>query len=282
MAMRIGTHLTLWQQRWHEDVGPHVDRAAAAGADGVEVSIPTLHGLDVRALRRRIETAGLGVTCTTSLLDDTDITSDDPVIRRAGIERLRHDVELTAEMGSRVLCGVLYAAWSRVFFADPHRARQWSVDALRQAGEIAARAGVTLGLEALNRYETSFLNTAAQARGLADEVGLDNVGVHLDSFHMNMEENDMPGAIATAGTRLVHVHCADGDRGAPGRSHIPWPRLVTALREVGYDGWLVMECGTAPGTEIGTSFSIWREFGDGDAVARAGVSFLRSLLAGTP
>jgi D-psicose/D-tagatose/L-ribulose 3-epimerase len=277
--MRIGTHLSLWQRDWNEDVAVHVDRAAALGADGVEISLYTLRGLDVRALRRRIEAAGLGVTCSTGLLQDTDITGDDPAIRRAGLERLRRDIEMTAEVGSRVLCGVLYAAWSRVTFTDRRQAQQWSVDALRLAGEVAARAGVTLGLEALNRYETSLLNTAAQARTLADDVGLPNVGVHLDTFHMNMEEHDMPGAIATAGARLVHFHCADGDRGAPGRSHIPWPRLIAALRATGYNGWLVMECGTMPGTKVASSFSIWREFGHGDAVAGAGVAFLRSLIS---
>jgi D-psicose/D-tagatose/L-ribulose 3-epimerase len=277
--MRIGAHTSLWQRRWKEDAAAHVDRAAALGFDGVEISLYTLRDLDVRALRRRIEGAGLSVTCSTGLLHDTDVTSDDPAVRRAGLERLRRDIAMTAEVGSRVLCGVLYAAWSRVAFTDRPRAWQWSVDALRQAGEAAARAGVTLGLEALNRYETSLLNTAAQARALANEVGLPNVGVHLDTFHMNMEEQDMPAAIAAAGARLVHFHCADGDRGAPGRSHIPWFQVIRALRAVGYDGWLVMECGTMPDTEVATSFSIWRELGSADAVAQAGLSFLRSLIA---
>lgn len=258
--MRIGAHLSLWQSRWEEDVAAHVDRAAAIGLDGVEISLYTLRALDAAVLRRRVEAAGLGITCSTGLLADTDVTSDDAAVRRAGLERLRRDIELCAEAGSTILCGVLYAAWSKVVFADRAAAWRRSVEALRQAGETAAKTGVTLGLEALNRYETSLLNTAAQARAMVDEIGLPHLGVHLDTYHMNIEERDMAGAIAAAGPRLVHVHCADGDRAAPGRSHIPWDHVVAALRAAGYDGWLTIEAFGTALPALAAATKVWRDF----------------------
>ncbi len=278
--MRFGVHTSLWQERWEEDVTPHVERAAALGFDGVEISLFTLRALDVRAVRRRIEALGLAVTCSSGLGPDMDISSEDAAIRKAGIERLRGDILLAAEAGSGLLCGVLYAAWGRVRYEEPiDVVRARSAEGLRQAAETARQAGVTLGLEVLNRYETSVLNTAVEARALTNAVGMPHVGVHLDTYHMNIEEPDMAGAIRTAGARLVHMHGARGDRGAPGRGHIPWDHLAGGLRAVGYDRWLVLECAPRAGTPVADSYHVWRDLGPPDAIAAEGLAFLRALIA---
>ncbi len=278
--MRIGVHVSLWQETWDEDITPHIERAASLGFDGIEVSLFTLRALDVRTIRRRIEAAGLAVTCSTGLLAATDITSDDASVRRVGVEQLRRDIAIAADAGSKMLCGVLYAAWGRVAYGAAYAAAwERSIDGLRQAAETAGHAGVTLGLEALNRYESGLLNTSGQARRLADAVGVPHLGVHLDTYHMNIEEPDLAAAVAAAGPRLVHVHCADGDRGAPGTGHIAWNRLAAALQSAAYNAWLVLECAPRTGTPVADSFSVWRDLGTPDAIASRGLAFLRGLVA---
>jgi D-psicose/D-tagatose/L-ribulose 3-epimerase len=278
--MRIGVHLSLWQREWEEDVSPLIDRAASLGFDGVEVSLYTLRAMHAPLLRRRVEAAGLGITCSTGLLADTDIGSEDAEVRAAGLKRLQQDVQLASEVGATILCGVLYSAWGRTAFdtsRDSVLAR--SLDVLWRVAETAHRAGLTLGIEAINRYESSLVNTAAQARALVDALGSPTVGVHLDTYHMNIEEPDVDRAVETAGARLVHVHCAGVDRGPPGPGRFPWSDLMIALGRVRYDGWLTLECGAHAGTAVANSYNLWRPLGDPDTVAAAGLEFLKRLLA---
>jgi len=277
--MRIGVHVSLWQRTWEEDISPLIDRAANLGFDGVEVSLYTLRSMDVSSLRRCVEAARLGITCSTGLLADTDIGSEDASVRAAGLRRLQQDVQLASDVGATILCGVLYSAWGRTAFdtsRDSVMAR--SLDVLRRVAEIAHSAGLTLGIEAINRYESSLVNTAAQARALVDALGSPAVGVHLDTYHMNIEEPDIEGAVQTAGARLVHVHCAGVDRGPPGLGRFPWSDLIIALDRLRYDGWLTLECGAHAGTPVANSYHVWRPLGDPDTVAAAGLEFLKRLL----
>jgi len=279
MTLRIGTHLCLWQRAWDEDVTLHVHRAAEFGFDGIEVSLFTLRHRDVGHVRREVERAGLAVTCSTGLGPQEDITSDDETVRLAGLDALRLAVRLARDVGSRVLCGVLFAPWGK-FYRQPEyaNARARSIDALRTIGEDAERQGLVLGVEVLNRYETSLINTAEQGRAFVDAVGRGGVGLHLDTYHMNIEERSIPAAIAAAGTSLSHFHCAESDRGVPGTGRLPWPEIVRALNDVGYTGWMVMECCTRSGTAVADTFNVWRDVGpDPDTAARDGLSFLRRL-----
>lgn len=277
--MRIGVHLCLWQTVWDEDVTAHIHRAAELGFDGVEISLFTLRHLNAGAVRREVERAGLQITCSTGFGPEEDVTSADAAIRRAGLEALRRAVALAADAGSHLLCGVLYAPW-KTFHRDVERrdALARSIDAVRAAGEEAERRDLTLGMEVLNRYETSLINTASQGRAFTDAVGLRSVGIHLDTHHMNIEERSLPRAIATAGPSLVHFHCGEADRGIPGTNGLPWPAIVSALRQAGYDRWLTMECCTRAGTVVAETFNVWRDLGaDPDTAAADGLAFLRGL-----
>lgn len=280
MTMRIGAHLCLWQRAWDEDVTPYIHRAAELGFDGIEVSLFTLRHRDVRHVRREVERAGLAITCSTGLGMEEDVTSDDETVRRAGLDALRRAVRMAVDVGSRVLCGVLFAPWGK-FYRRPEdaAARARSIDALREIGGDAERQGLVLAVEVLNRYETSLINTAAQARAFVDAIGLDGVGLHLDTYHMNIEERSLPEAITAAGTSLLHFHCAESDRGIPGSGRLPWLEIVHALKGAGYARWIVMECCTRAGTAVADTFSVWRDLGpDPDTAAREGLIFLRRLI----
>jgi D-psicose/D-tagatose/L-ribulose 3-epimerase len=139
--------------------------------------------------------------------------------------------------------------------------RQWeySVRSLREVGRFAAREGITLGLEPLNRYEHFFINTAEDALPLIKDINEPSVKLHLDTYHMNIEEKDFCTTVVHTGKHLCYVHCSENDRGIPGSGHIDWDGLCNAMVEVGYSGWMVIESFFEPIPEIADFTHIWRK-----------------------
>jgi D-psicose/D-tagatose/L-ribulose 3-epimerase len=277
----IGIHLSYWQTEWAQDVLPFIERARDAGFDGVEFPMLQPETMDLAALKEELDANGLRATCGTGLNLTTDITHPDPSVRRAGIAHLQACLEGAAALGSPVLGGVTYAPWSYFPPGDPRPYRQRCVESLREAGKIADDVGVTLCLEVLNRFEGYLLNTVQQGLGLLAEVNSPHLKLHVDTFHLNIEEQDIAEAIRAAGAQLGHFHCSENNRQRPGTGHIPWTAIGLALNEIGYTGWIVMESFVRPAGEVGRTLSIWRPLAeDLDAEARAGADFLRRWLAG--
>jgi len=239
--MKYGVHLALWMKSWQDDVLPYLEEAASLGFDGGELSLLGMDEGRVARLRRAADELGVELTCTTGLANESDVTSSDPAVRRAGIRYLEWAVRTTASLGSRLLSGVIYAPWGKR--QQQERGVRWqrSVEALAAIAPLAADHGVTLGIEAINRYETDLITTAAQARRFVDQVDAPNVGVLLDSYHLNIEEKDIGAAVREVGDRLVHLHCVENDRGAPGSGHLPWDDLFIALRDIDYHRWATLE-----------------------------------------
>jgi D-psicose/D-tagatose/L-ribulose 3-epimerase len=182
-------------------------------------------------------------------------------------------------VGAAVVAGPLYAPAGRTWLLDAD-ARRATVarlrDRLRPLADEAAGRGVTIALEPLNRFETSLVNTVEQALEVVD--GIAGLGLALDTFHMNIEERDLPAAIRAAGDRLVHVQVCGNDRGAPGGDHLDWPAMRDALADIGYAGQLSIESFTAPALAV--PMSVWRPLATGpDALAVEGLAFLRELSA---
>ena len=159
------------------------------------------------------------------------------------------------------------------------RQRSYAVDNLRDLAGYAATKGIRLALEPLNRFETDFLNTVDQGVELLDEIGCDNVGFLLDTFHMNIEEKSLGQAIRRAGSRLFDFHACSNDRGTPGQDHLDWDEISKALRDIGYDGAVVIESFTTDITEIAKAVSLWRPLAASqDALALEGLKFLKENL----
>ena len=279
-AMLVAVHTALWVETWGEDLAPHVERAAGLGFGGAEAS---LLGLDEPAAGRLATVAdgcGIALRCTTGLSAAQDITSADPALRAAGIESLRVAADIVAAAGADTLTGVIYAPWGGASSESRADRLGRAADAL---GSVAARfgeRGITLGIEAVNRFETDLVNTAAEALALALATGAVNVGVHLDTFHMNIEERSISAALVAAGDRLVHVHLVDNDRGAPGNGHIDWTDVFTGLAASGYDGWLGLELFVQAGLPVSPDLRIWRPIeADPTAAAVAGLAFVTRHLA---
>jgi len=256
-AVRLGINLMAWPGA----VGPAeldlLPRIAALGYDGVELPIFRPETVDVCAVRRALAAAGLAATVSTALPRGASLL--DPAERAAGVAFLDRCAATAAACGATILCGPLYAPVGQLP-GRPRTPAEWDscVVGLQEAGERAARHGVTLAVELLNRFETHFLNTVDDGVALVEAVDQLNVALHLDTFHLNIEEKSVPAAFGRAGRYLHHVHAAENDRGSVGSGHVDWPGIATALRQLNYDGWIVAETFTAHIPEIAAATAIWR------------------------
>ena len=184
-------------------------------------------------------------------------------------------------LGSTVLGGVTYAAWGSFPEGEHAPYRRRCVELLKQAAEMAEKYQVTLCLEVVNRFEGYLLDTVQQGLELLEEVNSPYIRLHLDTFHMNIEEDQIAAAIRLAGSQLGHFHCSENNRKRPGLGHIPWGEVRAALDAIDYQGWLVLESFVSTAGEVGRDLFIWRELSaarDKDAALAA--QFLRKEVAG--
>ncbi|MEM7442742.1 MAG: sugar phosphate isomerase/epimerase family protein [Pseudomonadota bacterium] len=276
--VKIGVHLALWTRDWSDDILPYAERAKAIGYDGVEISLLGNVAEAPEATGEAIRAMGLQATCTTGLGPPTDLASDDPAIRAAGVDALRSAIDVTARLGSRQLCGVIYGAWGVVAPGKRTDRVAWARDGLAAVAGDAEAVNVKLGVEAINRYETDLVNTAGQATELCKEIGSSHVGVLLDTYHMNIEEVIPADAIKQTGQWLCHFHATDNDRGAPGGGLIDFAAQAKALDEIGYEGWITTEMFILPDVNVSGDLSTWRAIEPGpDEAAKAALTHLRSV-----
>ena len=280
MTRPVGIEIFYWLDRWSDDQSSVFAKAAEAGYDGVEISL--VAGLDV-GVERMVSTAGslgLDVLCSTGLSPAMDISSPDPSVRRAGIDHLRRCLDDSARLRSPILGGVTYATWMGFPEGDHDGHRQRSAAALHEVAEYASTVGVVVCLEVLNRFETFMFNTVASCLQFIDTVGHPSVKVELDTFHMNMEEDDLADAVRLAGNRIGHVQVAANNRRAPQYGHIDWASFSAALDDAGYEGWVVFETFPNSRVETGRATYAWRDLTDRpDQDAAEAARFIRENIA---
>ncbi|WP_372803468.1 sugar phosphate isomerase/epimerase family protein [Paracoccus seriniphilus] len=278
--MKFGIHAGLWMDRWTQDPAPLFDRAARIGFDAVELSLLGIGPDKAAALRGAADAAGVALSCSTGLGPEADPASSDPAVRHQARETLARAIETAAALGSSRLAGVVAAPWGLFDPANkPDRAKR-SAETLGQMQDHLAQHGVTLGVEALNRFESDLTSTAAEACAIARASGAANVGVLLDSFHMNIEEKDPPAALRAAGETLVHYHVSDNDRGVPGSGRYDFAADARALAEIGYQGWIVAEMFVRAGHPTSADLHIWRDIEpDADKAAAAALAQMKEVFA---
>ena len=252
------------------------------GYEQVEVCIEDPGRLTASAVAKAAAEEGLSVLVCGAFGPDRDISHEDEQRRRGGTGYLRNCVDFAAAVGSSLVSGPMYAPTGQTRLLDAGaRAAQWAraTESLAQVAEHARAANVRLAVEPLNRFETDLVNTVEQGVRLCADVGADNVGLLLDTFHMNIEEKSLPAAITTAGPRVFHFQASENDRGTPGSGHIAWEEVVAALRGIDYAGSVVVESFLPTVQEIARAVSLWRPVADSmDALAADSVRFLRPLL----
>ena len=280
MTRPIGIEVFYWLDRWTDDQASVFGKVAEAGYAGAEISLMAGLDVDIAKVATAAAAAGIELVCSTGLSAATDISSPDATIRAAGREHLRRCLHDAAELGSPILGGVTYAQWMALPDADLDGYRHRSAAELGVVAEEAASLGLDVCLEVLNRFETSMFNTVAECLAFIDEIGHPAVRVQLDSFHMNMEEDDLAAAIRLAGSRLGHVQVAANNRRAPQFGHIDWVAFRSALDDIAYSRWLVFETFPNPAVETGRATRAWRSLAiDPDAEARDAAAFIRRVLA---
>jgi D-psicose/D-tagatose/L-ribulose 3-epimerase len=281
----IGANTWIWvSPLTDERLAALAPRIARWGFDAIELPIESPGDWDPGRTADLLTSLGLIATTCAVMPPGRDLVTDDPDVVEATTDYLRACVRAAARIGARVVAGPIYAPVGRTWLLDRDSRRatvRRLTDRLRPLAEYAASHDVTLALEPLNRFETSLVNTVEQGLEVVGAVDSPGLGLALDTFHMNIEERDLPIALRAAGRWLAHVQVCANDRGAPGNDHLDWPGIVDALVEVGYAGPLCIESFTAENRTIATAAAIWRPLAPSqDELATAGLAFLRALLTG--
>ena len=276
----IGVNTWVWTSPLTDaGVADLLRRIAGMGFDAVELPLENAGDLTVPVVSDVLAETGLTPCVVGAMAPGRDLV--DPSCVSDTQDYMRSCIDFAAGIGARTVCGPFYASTGRVWRMDADQ-RQAAYDDLRThlapVVDHAVAQGVRLGIEPLNRYETSLVNTVDQALTALEPLLGEGLGLALDSYHLNIEERSSADAIRAAGPHLVHVQVCGSDRGAPGGDQTDWPALVAALDEVGYGGPLDIESFTADNASIATAASIWRPLAPTqDDLARDGLAFLRSL-----
>ena len=286
--MKYGIYFAYWTKEWFADYKKYMDKVSKLGFDVLEISCAALRevyttkeqliGLREYAKEKNLTiTAGYGPTKAENLCSE-----DRETVKRAMIffQELLPKLEL---MDIKILGGGLYSYWPVDFTINNDKAgdRARAIENLKELSKVAENCDVTLGMEVLNRYEGYILNTCEEAVEFVDEIGSSHVKIMLDTFHMNIEEENMAAAIRKAGSRLGHLHLGEQNRMVPGKGSLPWNKIGQALRDINYQGSAVMEPFVMQGGTIGSEIKVWRDLVSNateeklDADAKEALNFIR-------
>jgi D-psicose/D-tagatose/L-ribulose 3-epimerase len=279
----IGVHALVWVGDTSPASVEHaISQTKDAGFDLLELSLHDSASLDTAAARKSLEAAGLGVACSRGLAFDADVSSADPAVVARGEALLQESLATTHDLGGTHLTGALYSALGKYGQPLSSAGRANVVSVLRELAREAQRRGMTLGLEICNRYETNVVNTAHDALVLADDIGADNVLIHLDTYHMNIEEDDLVRPVHEVGDRLGYVHIGENHRGYLGSGHLDFTSFFHALADIGYGGPITFESFSSAVVMRGLSndLAIWRNlWSDGADLARHAHGYITGQLA---
>ena len=279
--MKIGMCMFLWTTnvtREHEAILRDI---GTTGFDGVEIPVFEGQPDDYRRLGALLDEIGLERTAVSAMGDPATNLIGDGAARKAGIARMQWAIDCSAALGAKVLSGPLHSTLGHFSGEGPTREEfSRSIESQRTIGDHAATRGVTIGLEALNRFECYLVNTMDQLAAHLDEIAHPNIRAMYDTFHANIEEADPIGAYTRNLRHIVHVHISENDRGVPGRGNVPWAETFAAIRASGYDGWLTIEAFGRALKDLAAATRVWRDFAESpEQVYREGYGHICRHLA---
>ena len=279
----LGVHALVWAGDLTAESTRHViNQTRAAGYDLVELSLHGPKVMDLGLTRELLQEHGLGLGCSRGLTFAADVSSEDLACVARGIAMLEEGVTVTAALGGRYFGGILYGAMAKYPRPMSAQGRRNATDSVKRMADFAARKDVTLGLEVVNRYESNQLNTAEQALEMLDRIDASNVEVHLDTYHMNIEEQDFMKPVLLCGKRLGYVHVGESHRGYLGTGTIDFETFFKALAAIDYQGVVTFESfsSTVVNEELSNALSIWRNlWGDGMDLAVHARKFMAEGIA---
>ncbi|WP_157019882.1 sugar phosphate isomerase/epimerase family protein [Mesorhizobium xinjiangense] len=262
--MKIGMCMFLWTTHVTRDHEALLRDIRATGFDGVEIPIFEGSPEHYADLGRLLDEIGLERTAVAAMGDPAmNLISAEASQRSAGIEHMKWVIDCTAALGADTVSGPLHSTLGQ-FSGEGPSAAEWqrAVETQRAIGAYSAEKGVTVGLEALNRFECYLVNTMDDLSRLVDDVGYPSIRAMYDTFHANIEETDPVGAFTRNLRNIVHVHISENDRGVPGRGNIPWAETFAAIRRSGYDGWLTIEAFGRGLPDLAAATKVWRDFAE--------------------
>ena len=274
--MKIGMNMLLWTNHVTEEHYPIIDILRETGYDGIELYMGDGDLAHYKKLGNHFSELGLGVTVVTGLAPHENISSEDPKLSQAGLDRLKWAIDNAQALKADIICGPLHSPFAFFSRQPPTQdERKRSAEMLRKAAEYAAEANIVLCPEALNRFECYLYNTMADLKALVEAVDHPNLGAMYDTHHGNIEEKSQSGAIKTIAPYLKHVHISENDRGTPGSGQVVWSQVFSTLKEIGYDGWLTIEAFSTIIPEFANAINVWRDYSPSKEIYTKGLQFIK-------
>jgi D-psicose/D-tagatose/L-ribulose 3-epimerase len=280
--MKYGLNLLLWTTDVNETHFPLLDKIKTWGYDGVELPVFELDVEKFRGLGQRLDGLGLERTAVAISTAENNPISDSPAVRQAAVDRLKKIVDVCHAVGADKLCGPFHSAIGQFSGTGPTADEwKWGKETLRAVAHHAQEANVTLVLEYLNRFECYFLNCANDTARFVKEINHPFVRMMYDTFHANIEEKNAMSAIKACASVMVHVHISENDRSTPGEGQVDWNTTFKALKDVAYDGWLVVEAFGLALPALAAATKIWRRmYPSEEHLATRGLQFMKSRWEG--
>ncbi len=279
--MKYGMNMLLWTTNVEPSHDPIFEKLKECGYDGVEIPIFQMEEANFQRLAKKLDALKLDRTTVCCVGANANPISPDAGIRKAAVAHLKRAVDMSHICGSKLMAGPFHSAIGEFTGKGP-TADEWKrgKEVFSELADYAKQAGVTLVLEYLNRFECYFLNCAADTARFVREVNHPNLRMMYDTFHANIEEKNIAQAIRECAPYTVHVHISENDRGTPGEGHVDWDTTFKTLKEVKYDGWMVVEAFGLALPDLAAATKIWRPmFPSEDYLSREALRFMKTRWA---
>ena len=279
-ALKFGGHALVWAGDWSEaSARKAAVSAKKAGYDYIEMLMIEPEKIDVVMTKEVLVEHGLSATASLGLSSETDVTSTNPSIVKKGDELLRKVVDKLHAIGSTELCGVIYCSLGKYPGPASTENRANSISAVTRLADYAADKGININLEVVNRYETNIMNTGKEGLKFLEAVNRPNAYLHLDTYHMNIEEDGMSQAVLDAGDALGYVHIGESHRGYLGSGNVDFDTFFSALKKINYSGPITFESFSSVVVDpaLSNALCIWRNlWEDSDDLAAHALKYMKA------
>ena len=280
--LEFGGHALVWAGDWSaEGARAAISGAARSGYDYVEIALLDPWKVDIAMTRDLLAEYGVRAHASLGLSPTTDVTSTDASIIAKGDELLRKATDVLHGLGGTELCGVLYCSLGKYPGPASRENRANSVAAMQRLSDYAGDKGINVNFEVVNRYETNIMNTGIEGLAFLDEVNRPNTFIHLDTYHMNIEEDGMEKSVIAAGDKLGFVHIGESHRGYLGSGNVDFDTFFAALKKINYQGPITFESFSSAVVDpaLSNALCVWRNlWSDSDDLASTALSFMKARI----
>jgi D-psicose/D-tagatose/L-ribulose 3-epimerase len=280
--LMLGGHALVWAGDWTpEGARKAIGGAAKAGYDYVEIALLDPWKVDIAMTKDLLAEYGITATSSLGLSPDSDVTSTNPAIIAKGDELLRKAADVLHGFGGTEMCGVLYSNLGKYPGPASKKNRANSVAAMQRLCDYAGDKGISVSLEVVNRYETNIINTGKEALQFLDDINRPNAFVHLDTYHMNIEEDGMEAAVLECGDRLGYVHIGESHRGYLGSGNVDFDTFFAALKKINYSGPIAFESFSSAVVDpaLSNTLCVWRNlWSDSDDLASHALAYMKERI----